>query len=421
MTLNKFPIGFWNNLHIREFKPEMLKDWEDAGFSIVMSPQYSLEKADIDKIKQILEWCGRTGTKIILNDPRTAIHHLKKDLSLNPEKATLPEDYQEKVRSAVEDFKDYPEVFAFHLIDEPTRDVFDAVVEAVRIVKKEAHGIIPFVNFYPFWYEVHEHIGYKDYEAYVDKFVTETGTGLLSYDHYAQMKERNYEDPGYFTNLKYYSKFSGKYGIDFWNTVLTTPHFFYRSPSYDDMRWQVNTSLAYGARGVLYYTLYTPANRGSFETNYRRGPINWWGDRTEVFQNIRETNLEVHTRWKDLFLKLKLDKVGHYPNAPKDGLDIFEGDGLLKDIKVIMGYDVHLLVSEFTHSETGDSYIFIVNANPRDSVQLAAGFPNVRKLWRLSAYGEVCPVENCIRCEDYLETRFFLAPGQGEIYFKQKA
>jgi len=410
----KFPIGFWNYMSMDAFRESDLKDWQDAAFSLIMSPSYDVGNAEHrSKLTLILDWCRQKQVEVILQDPRTSIWGIRKSGMTN-EKAKLPDNYESGVRQAVAEFADRPEVVAFSVIDEPTSDIFDATVEAVRIIGKHGGTRFGFVNLLPYWEDAKAMIGHDDYLAYLEEYTHRSGTPLLCYDHYKQMTERGVEGGGYYTNLNFYRQAAFRQSVGFWNTILTTPHFRYRKPSYDDMRWQVNTSLAYGAKGILMFTLYTPVNEGQYETNYRQGPINWWGERTGTFQAIRDVNREVHDRWGGLFLELDLIRVGHFPEVPIDRVECFLGDGVLKDIRLGLGLAPHILISEFVHRTTAESYIFIVNANPRDSVQLTAGFRSLSELRRYSALGEEISVTSDRR--DTFECKFWLAPGQGELY-----
>jgi len=413
MHISKFPIGFWNYMNIAEFDDKAQKDWDDAAFSLLMSPIYSLED-DRSRVHEFLDWCAEKGIKVILQDPRISMYPQLSRGKKEGEIFRLPSSYEEDAVKAIEEFGSHPAVYSFFIIDEPAWNVLDAVIEAVNIVKKHS-GKLPFVNFLPYSPKMYERIKFKDYSRYIQNYIEKTGVDVICYDFYAQMTERQYEDPGYFVNLQYFSSNSRKLGIDFWNTILSTPHFRYRTPSYDDMRWQVNTSLAYGAKGILYFTFYTPDNTHRNETNYRQGPINWWGERTPTFYHIRDVNRELHQRWGNLFMELELRKVGHYPKAPAEGLEVFDGSGIVKDVGVLSGLDPHIIVSEFTHKDNGKEYVFAVNANPRDSVYISLGLPGVCGIERFTVQGKQYSVPNEIGTFDYFETRLWLAPGQGEL------
>ncbi len=412
--VSRFPIGFWNYMTMKEWDERALADWEACAFSTIQSPAYSLDEEDRNKLAVLLAWCEKQNVKVILRDPRVSILWIR-DLPRDEKgDRSLPYDYERGVVEAVAEFAHHPQVAGFFIIDEPERDLYEVVVQAVGLIKAHAAHLLPFVNFFPAIPQTMELLGYRDYGRYLEDYVQRTGAKLVSYDYYGQMTEREYENPLYYTNLSHYRNLALR-GIDFWNTILSTPHFRYRKPSYDDVRWQVNTSLAYGAKGIFYFTFYTPDNTFNSETNYRQGPIDWWGERTDTFFHMRDVNRELHQRWGSLFMDLQLLRVGHYPEAPADGGQLLDFGCAIKEIAVEAGHDPHLIVSEFRHRISGQTYAFIVNANPRDSVNVQVYMQDVRQLQRFNAYGEAYVVNNQAKFVDEFSSLLWLAPGQGEL------
>src|SRR5947209_288135 len=76
-----------------------------------------------------------------------------------------------------------------------------------------------------------------------------------------------------------------KYHLPFWNIVLSVGHFSYREPTAADFKFQVYSSLAYGAKGIAYFTYFAPA-----VGNYRMAPIDQFGNETANWQNMRYVN-----------------------------------------------------------------------------------------------------------------------------------
>lgn len=414
--ISRFPVGFWNYMQMQDLNEQALHDWEEAGFSCIMSPRYAIEaERDMQKLSMLLDWCEKRGVSIILQDPRVAITQLRHAERGADGKIALPDDYAHGVAEAIEQYAVHPQVVGFFVVDEPEWDMYDAVVEAVRIVKQHNARLLPFVNLLPLHPQFSERLQFESYAAYLADYAERAATGHVCYDYYAQMSEREYENPLYFVNLNYYSGLASTHGVGFWNTLLATPHFCYRKPSYDDFRWQVNTTLAYGAKGILYFTFYTPENGPGGETNYRQGPIDWWGNRTESFAWIRDVNRELHGRWGDMFLSLELVRVGHYPQAPAAELTVFRPDGYVCDIGIVTGRDPHLIVSEFRHRDNGTAYVFVVNANPRDSAHVRLHVREVSGAWRFDAYGERHAAANSASTDSEQVWKLWLAPGQGEL------
>ena len=63
----------------------------------------------------------------------------------------------------------------------------------------------------------------------------------------------------------------------FWNFFNAMPFGGHSDPTEAQIRWQIFTSLAYGAKGVLYFCYFSPAGHGMFARGggviYPRGPM----------------------------------------------------------------------------------------------------------------------------------------------------
>jgi hypothetical protein len=78
-------------------------------------------------------------------------------------------------------------------------------------------------------------------------------------DHYPQMKPDVDTRSKYCADLSVMRKHSLKAGIPFWNFFNVMPYGPHSDPTEGQLRWQTYTSIAYGAKGVLYFCYYTPA------------------------------------------------------------------------------------------------------------------------------------------------------------------
>src|SRR4029078_5022787 len=83
-----------------------------------------------------------------------------------------------------------------------------------------------------------------------------------------------------------------------------------REPTVTDVRFQVFTSLAYGARGLAYFKYFTPA-----VGNYRNGPIDQFGHETPMVHNMRQINLQVG-KLAPTLLQLTSNSVYHFGSVP---------------------------------------------------------------------------------------------------------
>lgn len=100
----------------------------------------------------------------------------------------------------------------------------------------------------------------------------------------------------------------------FWGAVLCTSHGGFRVPSESDLWWQVYSLLAYGAKGLCYYTYYGPNPEGpDFAVHYEEwkpGILDAAGDKpTERYEVVKKINGEVSALGQTL-LGLVWERVG---------------------------------------------------------------------------------------------------------------
>lgn len=138
---------------------------------------------------------------------------------------------------------------------------------------------------------------------------------LRQSDHYALLGDGTV-GAGYFRNLETMRAEALRSNLPFWNIVLSAAHYNYADPTDAGLRFQLYTTLAYGARGISYFTYFTP-NIG----NYRLGPIDQFGHKTATWDMLRNVNLQLH-RIGPAYVKLRSLGVFHYPDVPEGCVSI---------------------------------------------------------------------------------------------------
>jgi len=112
-----------------------------------------------------------------------------------------------------------------------------------------------------------KHLGAATYEEYVSRFISEVDPDLLSMDYYPTMSPTRDTRQTYCDNLAVMRKYSLAHGISFWNFFKAMRFGHLIDPTEAQMRWQIYTSLAYGAKGVFYFTYWTGTYDGSLAKN----------------------------------------------------------------------------------------------------------------------------------------------------------
>ncbi|HOZ49508.1 MAG TPA: hypothetical protein PLO37_24485 [Candidatus Hydrogenedentes bacterium] len=394
--LDTFPIGIWNYAPLSVFDEAKVQEWQDAGLTLVMGPEYAATPTNIVLMKEVLNWAEKRSIKVIVCDPRTR--------ATQP----LPEDFAKGVQEAAKDFAAYPAVFGFHILDEPDTDMFPHVCQAAQMVKAAAPQWHPFVNLLPWYSGVDTRVGFGDWQAYLDTFLKDSGAEFLCYDCYAQMNPGQGGWPMYFKNLNEYREAAQRNGVPFWTTILSVGHFHYRCPSEDDLRWQLNTSVAYGAQGILYFFFYMREPHD----NYRLSPIDEFWERTDTFEWMSRTNRLFLKRFGRLFLDLRFEKAMQWPE-PVEGCLPFQADDILREVRT--DGNRALIVSRFVDKDSRP-WVVMVNNSTEESTHATLVLEGAdTKVHTVNWDAREQPAD-VQRGEDCVNVSHWLAPGQMEVY-----
>jgi hypothetical protein len=234
-----FPIGFWNYNPIETVSIKDVADWADCGMAVTLSPVYDSRRHNAKLVRDILDESQRQGLKIILSDQRL----LGWDAPKNAEA------YRKIFEDAYRDYGQHPAVYGFSIGDEPQNpDECIAAATAIKVQQETAPHLVPFLNFGPWPGFEDDVLRGKNMVEWGTDFTAQSGCKMLCYDCYSQMRPEEEGIDHYFANLHKYGSIARAANIPFWTTLLSTGHYRYRCPSQDDMRWQLSSAAASGAR-----------------------------------------------------------------------------------------------------------------------------------------------------------------------------
>ena len=156
-------------------------------------------------------------------------------------------------------------------------------------------------------------------------------------------------------------------GIPFENVILSNAHFNYGEPTEATLGIQVYSTLAYGGKGIGYFTYYM-TELG----NYRLSPVHR-GFRTKTWAMVRDLNLQIHSL-APVYSKLKSVNVFHTESVPKNGRGI-DSAQLIESVSGKSSFQgvVSMLVGEFVDN-AGKPYAMVVNKNLHTSASFNVQF-----------------------------------------------
>lgn len=289
-------------------------------------------------------------------------------------------------------------LLGIYIKDEPNTSAFPMLAKAAKAILTADREKLPYINLLPN-YATNEQLGADSYGDYIDKFVQQCRPAFLSYDNYSLFEGRGLDADRYYSNLEAMRAKALQYHLPFWNIVLGNSHFEYAEPTQATIYLQVYTSLAYGVKGLAYFTYYTPPI-GS----YRLAAIDQFGRKTKTWDYIRTANLQIH-QLAPVYLKLQSVNVFHTPNVPTGsrGLDSS------RYLQSITGQD--LLVGEFQGPDR-TPYIMVVNKSLTNSSSFHPVFKQKGTVMCVNAYRGTTG--------EHGGENVFLAPGQGMLLFLKK-
>ena len=153
---------------------------------------------------------------------------------------------------------EHPACWGYGLRDEPGANDFPPLGEMVAKVRALRPGKLSYINLFPSYASPGRQLDAANYEEYVEKFIEVVNPDVLSMDHYPQFKPDRDGRDGYCVDLAVMRKYALQQDIPFWNFFNVMPYGPHTDPTEAQLRWQIYSSMAYGAKGVLYFCYYTP-------------------------------------------------------------------------------------------------------------------------------------------------------------------
>jgi hypothetical protein len=370
LTPEQFPILPWG------WTPaslEVLEGIRECGFNLAgfVNPQ------DLDQVQ-------RADLKAIVYDHAT---HVIDEAAEYDDK-----EIAQRVQALVSRVKGHPALFGYYLRDEPSAKAYPGLARWSQAFRQADPNALPYINLFPNYAQPSQ-MGVPDYEQYVQEFLEQVSPPFLSYDNYSLMQDGSLRNK-YFPNLEAMRAAALRSGLPFWNIVLSNAHFEYAEPTLAGLRFQVYSTLAYGARGISYFTYFAPD-----VGNYRLAPINQVGEKTPTWDMLREVNMQIH-RLGPIYLRLKSVNVFHTQENPVGSLT-FESSHFLESIS-----GGSFVVGEF-ETPDGQPHIIVVNKDMRQSVPVKVCFKQQGQILRTSPYSGKSAL---VGGEDS-----WLAPGQGVL------
>ena len=216
--------------------------------------------------------------------------------------------------------------------------------------------------------------GWSAWESYVRAYLDSTHAGVLCYNEYDFTTTG---DRGQFVqHLAGALAISRAYGIPYWTIVQLIQHGFYRALTDGELRWQVSMALAYAARGVGYFTYWTPDPDPAW--NWQYGLIAHDGLRTHWYDLAAAFDPRVRAAGERL-ARLTWLATQHAGSVPAGGTPFAPSAW-------IAAVEGRAALGMFSDS-LGTRHVLLVNSDSLAARTIALTLPGARRVERLAADG----------------------------------
>lgn len=326
---DEFQIGIfwppvWEHTNLKQYKII-----EDANVTYIQNVLGSLLDSE-ERNLEMLRLAGKCNLRMFVADPR-----------VNGTKADI--------EAMISIYRKFPATSGYYIIDEPNLKGIEDAARKYKTILKSDDQAAPYVNLLPLW-------AVPNYATYVDQWIETCGKEnlkYLSFDCYPFMADGSFRN-SYYSNLDVIRKAGLK------NDVKTSCYLqsvgipkAYRRPSVADLRLNVYSCLAYGIKNAVWFTYWTPTNRGEVFTN---AIIDSCGQKTDLYLPFKQLNHQMKQLGKTL---ISLDAVNVYHTGTK----IPEGAEKLPPGFIVspVNPETELIVTSFIQKNTHHKYVMVVN------------------------------------------------------------
>lgn len=398
-----FPILAWigpgvgNGAHRVPLNEKTMADLAEAGFNL------SLSSVDEETPEKALDIARDVGVRLVVSIP-----------GLRVGQGTVNDAWKERMARFVAKVRDHEGLYGYYLADEPRFPLFEDNAKAFAFIKEHDPEHLPYYNH---WMVNMSFGGLHSYEEMWETYHEICRPAYVSCDCYpinpcgedewlANKDSSPYyfprhkakHVPHYYETLEISRQFSRIFKVPMWGFTRSRPGYSMATAE-GEMRYQLMTAIAYGAKGVQYFS-------------YAHGNmlVGADGEPTELWQIARKLNRELR-HWEATIKKLRSIGVYHHPathyyTRPLDQFYLGNQD----DLCVRAGDDV--VVGQFLDDE-GAEYALICNRTPFEPSVVTFHFGTDGETEELSA--ETGEWQSFYRCKPRA-FNISLAPGQGRLY-----
>lgn len=376
MSQEDIKFSFWNYLPLGHIDAEFAVDnWKKLGINLAMSFVYDPLTSKKEEMLSLLDECQKEGIRVLISDKRTVFTRLGE---------VSKEAFVKGLKEAYFDFGKHPATYGFFIGDEPDFEHVDDFIFAAKKVQEIMPNLTPFGNLLPYWSdkEETEKNGHSEefYENLVHKMLSESHLPLIGFDHYTQcydsLMDQKKGIASFLYDLRMYQKVTSEHHIPFYASLLAISHWHYRAPDENDIRWQISTAFAHGARGILWFYFH----QKSLDVGFGEAPfIGEKGIIGSAYDPILREQNRFIDNYKSLLDDLAFESIFYF--SKENDSSFLSKEGVeIKASRKLLAY-----LTSFNNVKDGRVYLMLTNGSQRYSNNFKVSLNGkVRKeLWLL--------------------------------------
>ena len=308
----------------------------------------------------------------------------------------------DEITTRLSEYMNYPAFAGLYMIDEPCTSYFLPAEESLQYryldyyktlapTLNQEIGIYTYTNAYPSGLGNNE---FERYEQYIREFYDTLQPNYLLFDRYPFDEAQEGHINRYFYDLAVVRAVAQEKNIPFWTFIQagsqwndSSQRFDSVTPYYPDegqFDWNVNTALAFGAKGINYFPMIQPYHFAYAETTSfdfeRNGLIGAWGNKTQWYYYAQDINKHIAAIDEVLMNSVNKGVLACGKQATNDM-------GLTKDYDVVLegtswrelkSVDGDALVGCFNYQ--GKTALYVVNYSTENSQEINLTFQDIYKV-----------------------------------------
>lgn len=313
----------------------------EAGINNIVDQRIKYTSPEADKA---LTYAAKYGITYLLPDP--IINFELSDANTNVDQVVIPT--QEELVARIQELMEYENFAGFHLRDEPTSNCFPKLTEAVTAIEtaRETAGdnsIHGYINAFPGvgWNQLSNGTDETmNWEKYL-RGICETGIDFLSFDAYPFTNVPGEIQATWLNSLGTMNRVSDEYEIPFYvwvqcgggEAMFSSSH---RVVNEGEMYYNVGSIVAFGGKGIGYYTLVTPPEAALKGEEYVNDDsiLNKYGSRTPFFYYAKKINAQLQAMAPVINNAAHEGVILDNENSP----NVYTGEDLLESYRCLKGY-----------------------------------------------------------------------------------